>query len=112
MHAGGAEQARKVGLWLSYDDAAVIVDRLPGHAAYPPERGSGRMFTLGPGQIGRYRANFRLTGCQCDPSWYYEEWVVHVSTGASAPDRFLHGVPDRDLDERVHLYGGSTGRRR
>src|SRR5438552_5064367 len=33
---GGVERAREVGLWLSLDGAQLVVDRLPGSAAYPP----------------------------------------------------------------------------
>ncbi|HEV7707754.1 MAG TPA: hypothetical protein VGP16_06130 [Asanoa sp.] len=107
---GGLERARDVGLWLSLDGSAVSVDRLPGSAAYPRPRASTRLFTLLPGQVGRYRANFRFTGCACDPSWFYEDWLVHVSNGPAEGDRFIQGEPDRDVDDRVHLYGG-TGRR-
>jgi hypothetical protein len=66
------------------------------------------LFKLRPGQVGRYRANFRFTGCACDPSWFYEDWVVHVSNGPVEPDRFLQGRPDHDVDDRVHLYGGAA----
>jgi hypothetical protein len=58
-----------------------------------------------PGQVGRYRANYRFTGCGCNPSWFYETWVVHVSNGCVNTDRFIQGRPDRDVDDRVHLYG-------
>ncbi|GAA2341372.1 hypothetical protein GCM10010170_024830 [Dactylosporangium salmoneum] len=108
VRAAGAGLARDCGLWLSLDDAAMIVERLPGRAAFPRQHGPARLFTLAPGQIGRYRANFRFTGCACNPSWFYEEWVVHVSNGQVEPDRFIQGAPDRDIDDRVHLYGGTT----
>ncbi|MEQ4305400.1 hypothetical protein ABNF97_29135 [Plantactinospora sp. B6F1] len=108
--AGGVEQARDVGLWLCRDEATVTVDRLPGSAAYPRPYASTRLFALTPGQVGRYRANFRFTGCACAPSWYYEDWLVHVSYGQVTHDRFVRGQPNRDADHRVHLYGG-TGRR-
>lgn len=106
---GGTERARDVGLWLTLDDSAVIVERLPGWAAYPRDRGSARLFTLAAGQVGRYRANFRftVTQCACNPSWFYEEWVVHVGNGRVEPDRFIHSEPDHDVDHRVHLYGGT-----
>jgi hypothetical protein len=32
-----------------------------------------------------YRANVRLTGCHCDPSRYYEDWLVNVSNGDITP---------------------------
>lgn len=107
---GGVERAREVGLWLSLDGARLVVDRLPGSAAYPPRRVPARLFTLGPGQVGRYRANFRFTGCACDPSWYYENWLIHISNGTTDPNRFTHGRPDRDVDDRVTLYGGTQHR--
>jgi hypothetical protein len=108
--AGGVKQARDIGLWLSRDGATVTIDRSPGSAAYPRMWASTRLFALTPGQVGRYRANFRFTGCACSPSWYYEDWLVHVSYGQVIHDRFVRGQPDRDADHRVHLYGG-TGRR-
>ncbi|MDG4787583.1 hypothetical protein O7626_16845 [Micromonospora sp. WMMD1102] len=107
---GGTARARNIGLWLGRDGATLTVDRLPGSAAYPRPYASTRLFALAPGQVGRYRANFRFTGCACNPSWYYEDWLVHVSHGQANHDGFLHGEPDRDVDHRVHLYGG-TGRR-
>jgi len=82
--AGGVEQAREVGLWLTHDGPAVTVERLPGWAAYPRPHASSHLFTLAPGQVGRYRANFRFTGCACNPSWYYDDWVVH-DTSCPAP---------------------------
>jgi hypothetical protein len=70
------------------------------------------LFALAPGQVGRYRANFRFTGCHCSPRWYYEDWLVNVSNGHITPDRFTHGRPDHDMDHRVHLYGGAGRRAR
>lgn len=107
--SGGAERTRDVGLWVTLDGSAAIVERLPGRAAYPRDRGPARLFTLAPGQMGRYRANFRFTftDCPCNPSWFYEEWVVHVGNGPAEPDRFTHNEPDHDVDNRVHLYGGT-----
>ncbi|MBM7494431.1 hypothetical protein JOD64_005653 [Micromonospora luteifusca] len=109
---GDVNIARGLTLWLTLDGPAVTVERLPGRAAFPRAEMSTRLFTLSPGQVGRYRANFRLrfTDCACNPNWYYEDWVVHVSNGDVAPDRFLSGELDREVDNRVHLYGGS-GRR-
>lgn len=109
---GGVSIARSLTLWLTFDGAAVIVERLPGEAAFPRTGVSARLFTLTHGQVGRYRANFRFrfTDCACDPSWYYEDWVVHVSNGDVAHDRFRSGKPDRDVDNRVHLYGGPARR--
>ncbi|WP_225853100.1 MULTISPECIES: hypothetical protein [Micromonospora] len=110
VRAGGVALAREVGLWLGHDRVSVVVDRLPGSAAYPRAPASARLFTLAPGQVGRYRANFRFTGCACNPSWYYEEWLVHVCHGTGAA--FGYGEPDRDVDHRVRLYGGAIARLR
>ncbi len=81
---GKLQRASDVGLWLGFEGAAVIVQRLPGSAAYPPPRRPARLFTLQPGQVGRYKANFRFTGCACNPSWYYESWTVHIGNGGMA----------------------------
>lgn len=101
---GGPGLARDLGLWLSATGSALVVDRLPGRAAFPRQSGPGRLFTLRPGEVGEYRANFRFTHttCSCDPSWYYEDWLVRVSHG---PMR--DGRPDHAVDRRVNLYGGS-----
>lgn len=109
---GGADLAHDLDLWLTFDASVVTVERLPGRAAFPRPGAVTRLFALGPGQVGRYRANFRFrhTNCACDPSWYYEDWLVHVANGAVAPDRFLRGEPDRDVHHRVHLYGGPARR--
>jgi hypothetical protein len=107
---GDAEQARDVGLGVTVDGSAAVVGRLPTLAAYPHGRGPARLFTLAAGQVGRYRANFRftVTQCPCNPSWFYEELVVHVGNGRVEPDRFIHHEPDHDVDHRVHLYGGTS----
>jgi hypothetical protein len=106
--AGDLGRAREVGLWLSLDGATVTVERLPNWAAYPRHRPSSRLFNLGPGQVGRYRANFWFTGCACNPSWYFEPWTVHIGNGQVRADRYAEGTPDHDVDDRVHLYGGLT----
>jgi hypothetical protein len=107
---GSVRRARDLGLWLSTEASRLIVDRLPGWAAYPRQSGSGRLFTLLPGQIGRYRANFRFTGttCACNPSWYYEDWLLLVANGQVRSDGFISRKPDHDVDHRVHLYGGPS----
>jgi hypothetical protein len=104
---GGVSVARGLGLWLTLHGSALAVERMPGGVAFPRAGVSTRLFTLNPGQVGRYRANFRLgfTGT-CDSSWRYEEWLLHVSNGAVGQDRFVRGEPARDVDDRVHLYGG------
>lgn len=50
--------------------------------------------------MGRWRANFRFTGCACSPSWYFEDWLVQVSNGVVEVDQFVDGRPDREIDER------------
>jgi len=105
--AGGVERAGAVGLWLTVQAGAVTVGRLPGQAVYPRRYDPVRLFTLLPGQVGRYRANFRFRGCQCSAEWWYESWLLHVSNAPAEPGRFVRGVPDRDGDVRVHLYGGA-----
>jgi hypothetical protein len=115
VFGGGLGSAEGVGLRLAVAGSSVVVGRLPGWAAYPRPRGYAGLFTLGPGQVGRWRANFRFTGCACSPSWYFEDWLVHVSNGVVEAGWFVDGVPDREVDQRVHLYGGaarSAGRRR
>jgi hypothetical protein len=104
--SGGLERARDAGLCLTLAGSTLVVDRLPGWAAYPRPRGTARLFRLLPGEVGRYQANFRFIGCACNPSWSYENWAVHVSHGPVEPGRFLEGRPDHDIDDRVHLYGG------
>lgn len=111
---GGLERARDLDLWLSPKGSALVVDRLPGRAAYPRQSGPARLFTLLPGQIGRYRANFRFTHttCPCNPSWFYEDWQVLIANGRLRADGFISGKPDHDVDHRVHLYGGPRRPRR
>lgn len=106
---GGLDRAHDLDLWLSVEGSVLVVDRLPGRAAYPRHRGPGRLFSLMPGQVGRYRANFRftVTSCACNPSWYYEEWLVLIGNGEVRADGFISREPDYDVDHRVHLYGGS-----
>jgi hypothetical protein len=108
MLAGELRRSRDVGLWLSVAGMIVTVERLPGWAAYPRSGRSARLFSLGPGQVGRYRANFRFTGCACNPSWFYETWTVHISNGSVDADRFVRGTVDYDVDNRMHLYGGAS----
>ncbi|MCU7727064.1 hypothetical protein ODJ79_25335 [Actinoplanes sp. KI2] len=109
MVTGGPDRARDLDLWLSAEGSVLVVDRLPGWAAYPRLSGPGRLFALEPGQVGRYRANFRftVTTCACNPSWYYEDWLILVANGEVKSDGFISREPDYDVDHRVHLYGGS-----
>jgi len=113
--SGDADRARDLELWLSSKGSTLVVDRLPGSAAYPRQSGPGRLFVLRPGQVGRYRANFRFTftTCPCNPSWYFEDWLVLIANGETRTDDFIARKPDHDVDHRVHLYGGARrpGRR-
>jgi hypothetical protein len=106
---GGLQRARDLDLWLSPGTSGLVVDRLPGLAAYPRQSGPARLFTLLPGQVGRYRANFRfgVTTCACNPSWYYEDWQILIANGEIRADGFVSCLPDFDIDHRVHLYGGA-----
>jgi hypothetical protein len=107
--SGDLDQARDLDLWLSVDSGTLVVDRLPGWAAYPRQSGPARLFALKPGQIGRYRANFRftVTTCACNPSWYYEDWLILIANGEMKTDGLVARGPDHHVDHRVHLYGGS-----
>ncbi|MGD6168516.1 hypothetical protein QUV66_22505, partial [Xanthomonas citri pv. citri] len=104
---GGLVRARDVGLGLRLEGSALVVERLPGWEVYPRRRGSTRLFTLSPGRIGRSRANFRFTGCGCNPSWHFEDWVVHICNGRVEGDEFVQRAAQHEVDHRVHLYGGS-----
>ena len=76
-----------------------------------------RLFALKPGEIGRYRANFRFTvticacacacACACNPSWYYEDRLILIANGEMKTDGFVSREPHHHVDHRVHLYGGS-----
>jgi hypothetical protein len=107
---GDIERARDIGLWLVLEGSTLVAERLPGWAAYPRQSGSARLFKLMPGQMGQYRANFRFTGCACDPSWYYEDWLIRICNGDIQAEQFPQRQPTHDLDHRVHLYGGSKRR--
>jgi hypothetical protein len=104
------QAVRAVGLWIKLEGDHLVVDLLPGWAAYPVRRGPARLFTLARGQIGRHRANFRFTGCACAPQWYYEQWTTQIAHTPAGVDPLTGGQFDRDVDDRVHLYGGSPRR--
>ncbi len=93
---------------MSVESGTLVVDRLPGWAAYPRQSGPARLFALKPGEIGRYRANFRftVTTCAWNPSWCYEDWLILIANGEIPSDGFIARTPDHDVDHRVHLYGG------
>ncbi|MBM0256652.1 hypothetical protein [Micromonospora sp. 4G55] len=101
----GVHALQAVGLHVDLTADHAVIERLPAGAAYPAWRTSYRLFTLQPGQYGRYLANFRFTGRTCAPRWYYEAWTVRVAFASPLPDLFLNAVADRDVDQRVHLYG-------
>ncbi|MET8358896.1 hypothetical protein [Micromonospora sp. NPDC005171] len=105
---GGVQLARDLDLWLSTETSRLVVDRLPGRAVYPRQSGPGSLFTLLPGQVGRYRANFRFTVTTraCNPSWYYEDWLILVANDQVRGDELVSRKADHDVDHRVHLYGG------
>ena len=107
--SGGLDRAHDLGLWLSAQGSSLVVDRLPGRAAYPRHSGPARLFTLAPGEIGGYRANFRFTftTCPCNPSWYYEDWLILIGQGEMKTDAFISRKPNHHVDHRDHLYGGS-----
>jgi hypothetical protein len=111
---GGVEGARDLDLWLYSEASTLFVDALPGRAGYPRRSGPGRLFTLLPGQFGRYRANFRftVTTCACNPSWYYEDRLILIGNGEIPSDGFVVRRPDHDVDHRVHPYGGPRRPRR
>jgi len=98
----GVAAARKAGLWLEFEGDSLAVDRMPG--GYPNQRPTQRLFTLAPGRIGRYRANFRFSG---ETGWYYELWTIHVAhRDDPGSDVFTNHRAHRDVDDRIHLYGG------
>jgi hypothetical protein len=58
------------------------------------------------------KANFRFTGCACAPQWFYEQRTIHVAHTEARSDLFLATAAVHDVDDRVHLYGGSQRRSR
>ena len=102
----GSGQARDAWLSIELHDDTAVLDWLPDYAAFPTRSGRSRLFTLAPGQIARYRANFRFTGSCCSPQWYYEQWTIQAANAPARSDLFRHARYARDIDDRVHLYGG------
>ena len=88
MTSGDTKHVRDLGLWLSTYGSSLIVDGLPGLAAYPRQSGPARLVVLLPGQIGCYRANFRFTFTTylCNPSWYDDDWLI-LYGGPARPRR-------------------------
>ncbi|WP_236718127.1 hypothetical protein [Actinoplanes sp. TFC3] len=110
--SGDLDCAHDLDLGLTWKGDALVADRLPGRAAYPRQSGPARLCTLRPGEIATHRANsrFTVTTCACNPSWYYEDWLIFIGHGKSAPDAFTAREPDHAVDHRVHLYGGARRR--
>lgn len=108
VHERTVAEAAEVRLRLTETDDGLKAERLPTYAAYPLLRRHSHLFTLGPGQVGRYLANFRFTGCACAPRWHYEEWTTYVATLPASRDLFLGRERfDAEFDGRVSLYGRS-----
>jgi len=78
-------------------------------AARSPAYGPRQLFTLEPGQRGRWRFNGRFTpsGCSCHShQWWYEKWVVNVAylSGTPAPNLFTQREPTYVVDNLVRLF--------
>ncbi|GAA1367537.1 hypothetical protein GCM10009661_22010 [Catellatospora chokoriensis] len=103
----GRDPASSASLQLSETERGVTVQVCVRGAVYPLQDRQTRLFTLAPGEIGLYRANFRFRGqCCCSASWWYEDWTVRVANAPARPELFLHQVPQQVSDRRVGLYGG------
>ncbi|MEU7823408.1 hypothetical protein [Catellatospora sp. NPDC049133] len=107
----GPDAAKSTALQLTLTGHDVTVHALGVSAAYPRQDRPVRLFTLAPGEVGLYRANFRFCGsCSCSASWWYEDWTVRVANAPSRPNLFLDPAPQLVADRRVHLYGGRSRR--
>jgi hypothetical protein len=42
--------------------------------------------------------------------WYYEQWTTYVAHAGPKEDLFVNAQLDRDIDDRVHLCGGTKRR--
>lgn len=78
-------------------------------AARSPAYGPRQLFTLEPGQRGRWRFNGRFTpgGCSCHShQWRYEKWVVNVAylSGTPASNLFTQCEPTYVVDDLVRLF--------
>ncbi|MEU8078957.1 hypothetical protein AB0B31_26390 [Catellatospora citrea] len=103
----GRDPASSASLQLSDVERGVRVHVCVRDAVYPLHDRQTRLFTLAPGEIGLYRANFRFRGqCCCSASWWYEDWTVRVANAPARPDLFPHRAPQQVADHRVQLYGG------
>ncbi|WP_230690216.1 hypothetical protein [Catellatospora paridis] len=103
----GGDAATSTSLQFSVTDHGVTVHACARGAVYPLQDRPTRLFTLAPGKVGLYRANFRFRGqCCCSASWWYEDWTVRVANAPGRPELFLHRAPQHVTDRRVQLYGG------
>ncbi|WP_306366588.1 hypothetical protein [Nocardiopsis sp. CC223A] len=88
-------------LRLSEHGGLLTVSRAPGGTEAFPRRWPRPLFTLRPGEVGRYRANFRFTAASHESDWLYSDWILRIGHRA-----WHTSAPAVDVDDRVHLYGG------
>ena len=88
----------------------LVVDRVPGRAAYPRQSGPARLFALKPGgdrpvpgELPVHLHHLRLQS----ELVRYEDWLILIANGEMKADGFVSREPDHHVDHRVHLYGGS-----
>ena len=96
------------GVFLAEAEARLRVVVSPP-AARSPAYGPRQLFTLEPGQRGRWRFNGRFTpsGCSCHShQWWYEKWVVNVAylSGTPAPNLFTQCEPTYVIDNLVRFF--------
>lgn len=100
----------RLGLRFTVDGDRLLARRVPVGDAFPRRR-PVLMFALAPGELGRYRVNFRFTSFSHESDWRYGQWTLTVGFRA-APAEFAVRPPAADVDDRVSLYGNGTVRRR
>lgn len=107
----GADATAEASPRLETTERGVTVHVHPRWAVYPWHERPSRLFTLAPGEIGIYRANFRFRGwCPCSAEWWYEDWTIRVANAPNRPDLFRATTPRHVADRRVQLYGGRVRR--
>lgn len=84
-----------------HNDLLTVARTSPGETDAFPRRWPRPLFTLRPGEVGRYRANFRFTAASHMSEWLYSDWILRIGYRA-----WHTSEPDVDVDDRVHLYGG------
>lgn len=123
LHWGVAEVTRKIRDAMAVCDAVAPVTRgvflteaegrlrvvVSPPASRSPAYGPRQLFTLEPGQRGRWRFNGRFTpgGCSCHShQWWYEKWVVNVAylSGTPASNLFTQCEPTYVVDNLVRLF--------